>query len=188
MDSRGRLDDLLFVQFIALGTEEVVQDQCVDAVRGMVCGQGPQQIHKGSLRGCAIGQCRPLVIEPAAQSLAFLRGFGSLYEVERVAGREAKPDGAERERAEHGLPRTPVTVAQDNRTLRNGAVGATDFSRLFDPIRTAACQPAALKPVARGAVGVAPEKVQFRFVGRQNQTHLCHSQQLLSQFTEGMEG
>ena len=187
-DSRCRLDDLLLVQLIALGTEEVVQDQRVDAVWVMVYCQGSQQVHDGGLRGCTIGQCRPLAIEPAAQPLAFFRRVGSLYEVERIPRREAQPVGAERERAEHGLPRAPVTVAQDDRALWNGAVGPTDFDRLFHPVGTAASQPAALEPVACGAVRVGPEEAQFRFVGRQNKTHFCHSQQLIRQFPERMEG
>ena len=166
-DSRGRLDDLLLVQFIAVGAEEVVQDQRVDAVGVTVSRDGTQQFHDGGLGGCTIGQGRPLAVEPVAQSLAFFRTLGGLYEVERVPGSKPQSIGAERERPEYRLPRASLTIAQDGSALRDGAVGSTDFNCFFDPVSTATGQPAALQAVSCGTIGVSSEKAQFRLPWRQ---------------------
>ena len=109
-------------------------------------------------------------------------------EVERVSRSETQTVGAERKRAEHRLSRTPVAVAQDDGALRDGAVRSADFGRLLDPVRKAAGQPAALEPVARGAVRVGAEEAKLRLFGRQNETHVGHAGQLVGEFRECMEG
>ena len=187
-DSRGGLDDLLRIQFVGFGAEDVVQNQRVDAMRVVVGSEGSQQLHDTGLGGFVSGQRGPLAVEPLAQSPALFRCFRRVDEVQRVSRSETQTVGAERERAEHGLPRSPVPVAQDDGALRDGAVRSADFGRLLDPVGTAAGQPAALEPVARGAVRVGPEEAKLRLFGRQHETHVGHVGQLVGEFRECMEG
>ena len=147
-------------------------------MRVVVGREGSQQLHDTGLGGFVSGQRGPLAVEPLAQSPALFRSFRRLDEVQRVSRSETQTVGAERERAEHGLPRMPVAVAQDDGTLRDGALRSADFGRPLDPVRTAASQPATLEPVARGAVRVRPEEAKLSSSGGRTRRTLHTSDSL----------
>ena len=163
-----RVDDLLFVELAALGSEQVVQDQRVNAGRSAVRGKAAQRRYKIQPRGVIFRQPGPLRIEPRSQPVAFFVRFGSLNQIERVARREAEPVGAEGKRAEQGLLRAAVAVAQHDRPLWDRSVRFAHLGRLFDPGRTTAGEPAALQAVAGGPVRVGSEKIDLGIVGRQD--------------------
>ena len=110
-----------------------------------------------------------------------------MNQIERVARRQAEPVGAERKRAEQGLPRAAVAIAQHDRPLWDRSVRFAHLGRLLDPGRTTAGKPAALQAIAGGAVRTGSEKIDLGFVGRQDEPRTAQARQFARKLAKGKE-
>ena len=75
-DPGRRPDDPLFVELTAVGPEQVMQDQRVDAGRSAVGRKAAQRQHQIRLCSVVCRQAGPLRIEPRAQPFALFGRFG----------------------------------------------------------------------------------------------------------------
>ena len=160
-DAGSGFDNLFFVQRVAEVFEQMIKNQVVGERGGFVFGDGGQLCQQILFGGGRRRQALPQFREPRLQRGAFVRGFRTLNQAQRIARRESKAVGGEGAMPGDGAAQRGI--GRNQAGLRERGLRVADFDAIGNPAGALAGEPAGGKLIAKRPVGIRAEKLQ---VGR----------------------